>query len=623
MFSRFHTLEKISGLLLILALTACTTKPATTTPDVGDSNNRLDRLTITAEPNEVVQNNIVKLKAFLKGTGSFDQTVIWTVTGSGKLSKSTGLELEYQAPAVLSNDEEVVIEATPKADPSLSQKVTIFLRSNTFVTMYSFEDLDFDGLRDLGEAAIPGVTFTLKNGAGATVSTTQADATGKAVFRDLKPQEYRIEQNVPAGYGTSTSSNTRRLPLTVGPQALVVNFGLTLGEIRGQVYLDKNFDQEREIKLNERGSPDIDKQGNLLYAEPGTSAKIELNGNDVAGNAITRTTQTNGDGRFVFNRLPAGTYTVTELQPELLGDWKDGVKVNSKYPGLEVANLTGVTINHDGPSRKDSTSVITLAVGELKGTLFFAESETPVYGWVFVDQNRNGYDKDIDGRIEDTIGIAGVKLKLRGTAGNTAFPEYGPNFSVDGLSDAKGNFIFEAVPTGTYTLEETNPLGYGTGQVRSVTDSNLSFPVAGNTEPNIIVSSGIAAPTRPVYFADTLSSIAGQVFLDDNNDGSLNGLEVGLILNVPITLTGTDLAGKAVNRTARIDTNGAFVFNDVLAGEYTLDIKEETPGYNRGKLAAGLIGGSQVGLVSATSISKIIVPVDSDGTGYSFGYLKQ
>ena len=238
MFARFDTLQKITGLLLVIALTACT-KPAVTTPDVGgDPSNSLDRLTITVEPNEVVQNGIVKLKAVLKGSGNFDQTVTWTVTGTGKLSKPSGLELEYKAPAVLTNDEEVVVEATPKADPSLSQKLTIFLRSKTFVTMYSFEDLDFDGFRDLGEQAVAGVTFTLKDASGATVNTTQADSSGKAVFRDLKPQEYRIEQSVPAGYGTSTSSNTRRLPLTVGPQALSINFGLTLSEIRGQVYLD-------------------------------------------------------------------------------------------------------------------------------------------------------------------------------------------------------------------------------------------------------------------------------------------------------------------------------------------------------------------------------------------------
>jgi large repetitive protein len=617
-------LKKVSGLMLILTLTACPAKPASTNPGGdADPTNSFDQLIVTAEPNEVVQNGIVKLKAAVKGTGSFDPTVNWTVTGSGKLSKTSGLELEYQAPAVLTNDEEIVIEATPKANPNLSKKLTIFLRSKTFVTMYSFEDLDFDGARDSGEVAIADVTFTLKDASGNTVSTTKSDPTGKAVFRDLNPQEYRIEQTVPAGYGSSTSSNTGRLPLTVGPKALTVNFGLTLGEIRGQVYLDKNFDQEREIKLNERGNPETDGQGRVVYKEPGTNAKIELNGTDVSGKAITRTTQTDGEGRFAFNRLPAGTYTITEVQPEELGDWKDSIKPNSKYPLLEVANLTGVSITHDGPSRKDTTTPITLAVGELKGTLFFAESDTPVKGWVFVDQNRNGYDKDIDGRIEDTQGIAGVKLKLSGTAGNTVFPEYGPNFSVNGISDSKGNYIFEAVPTGTYTLEEINPLGYGTGKVRSVIDNNLNFPIAGNTEANIIVSgSENVPPTRPVYFADTLSSISGQVFLDDINDGILNGLDVGLILNVPVTLTGTDLAGNVVNRTARINIYGNFVFNDVLAGEYTLEIKEETPGYNRGKAAAGFIGGNKAGVVSGNSISKIVIPVDSDGTGYTFGYLK-
>jgi hypothetical protein len=625
MSSRFNTLRKISGLLLILTLTACPTKPTTLNPDGGgDPNNSLDRLNITAEPNEVVQNGIVKLKAVLKGTGNFDQTVTWTVTGSGKLSKPSGLDLEYQAPAVLLNDEEVMIEAIPKADPSLSQKVTIYLRSKTFVTMYSFEDMNFNGKRDAEslEKVVPGVTFTLKDASGATLATTVADARGIAVFRDLKPQEYRIYETVPEGYGTSTNSTSRRLPITVGAQALTLNFGLTVSEIRGQVYLDYDFNQERKVKLDKRLDIDRDADQNVNYEEPGVRAILELEGTDISGKAVKRKVETDSTGRFAFSRLPAGTYIITELQPEELGDWKDTINPTSVYANLEVNNLTGTTISHDGPSRKDKTSPITLGIGEQRGTLFFAESNTPVKGWVFIDQNRNGYPTDTKGVIEDTEGIAGVKLQLKGSAKNTVFPEYDANFSTEVLTNSKGDFIFEAVPTGYYSLTEFNPKGYGTGSVRYVEDNSLTLPETGNKIDEFYVNNDTTS-LKPFYFADTLSSIQGNVFLDDNNDGMQSVFEPGLILNVPVSLTGIDENGQAVSRTTRIESFGKFWFLNLLAGTYELEITEQPPGYLEGKPSVGLINSIQNGTLVNTTISKIVLPIDADGTLYSFGYLKK
>jgi large repetitive protein len=631
MFLRNRISHPIIALLMLLTLSACTgAKNNSGTPDPGNDNT-LDRLTLKADTNEVVQNGEVNMTAILKGVGTFDQTVTWKLTGPGKISANSGLEVKYTAPSVVDQNTEVVVEATPLADPSLTQKLTITLRANTFVTLYSFADLDFDNIRDADEDPIPNVKFSLKDDFGNVLETATSDLEGKTVFRELLPRVYVIEQAIPTGYGTSADTLSGRLPLTVGALALKLNYGLTTGEIRGMVYIDINFDQVRSPVLDERRKIILNAQDLPTYYEPGVVTDLELNGTDIQGNKISRQTKSSPDGRFAFRQLPAGNYTVTEIQLKNLADWKDTGKANPNYPNIEPrSNTADVTFTHDGPSRKDTTSVIPLAVGELKGPLYFAESDLIITGYVFVDKDRNGYDRSKNGALIDEVHIPNVTVKLLGQATNT-FPGYGTGFVAEAITDADGQYFFEGVPYGNYTVEEINPLGYGTGHARTVAGPNFYDPILGNAE-SVPVCRGLgcpAAPPYPVSFGDTLSTLSGFVFLDDDNDGikdpvtATKPAEPGLIFNVPIVLTGKDITGKLVTRNARIGQRGEYGFDQLLAGEYKLEIPELTPGYVQGKASAGLIGATTVGIVTPTAITNIVIPVDIDGINYNFGYQKK
>jgi large repetitive protein len=633
MFLRNRISHPIIALLMLLTLSACTgAKNNSRTPDpVND--NTLDRLTLKADTNEVVQNGEVNMTAILKGVGTFDQTVTWKLTGPGKLSATSGLEVKYTAPSVVDQNTDVVVQATPLADPSLAQTLTITLRSNTFVTLYSFADLDFDNFRDADEDPIPNVKFSLKDDFGNVLETATSDVDGKTVFRELLPRVYVIEQTIPTGYGTSADPLTGRLPLTVGALALKLNFGLTTGEIRGMVYIDTNFDQVRPPILDERDNLILNAQGLPTYYEPGVITDLELNGTDIQGNKISRQTKSGPDGRFAFRQLPAGNYTVTEFQLKNLADWKDTGKANPNFPNIEPrSNTADVTFTHDGPSRKDTTSVISLAVGELKGPLYFAESDLIITGYVFVDKDRrDGYDRSINGTLIDNIHIPNVTVKLRGQATNTFYPGYGTGFVAEAITDADGQYFFEGVPYGEYIVEEINPLGYGTGHARTVAGPNSYKPIVGNAE-SVPVCRGLgcpAAPPHPVSFGDTLSTLSGFVYLDDDNDGikdpttASNPAEPGLIFNVPVVLTGKDINGTSVTRTTRIGQNGLFAFDQLLAGEYNLEIPELTPGYVKGKAAAGQMGTTPTGTVAGAIINGIVIPVDSDGFNYNFGYQKK
>ncbi|MCK1244256.1 carboxypeptidase regulatory-like domain-containing protein [Streptococcus uberis] len=69
-----------------------------------------------------------------------------------------------------------------------------------------WEDTNKDGIQDAGEPGIPGVTVTLTNPDGTTV-TTRTDANGHYEFTELPNGDYTVTFETPDGY-TPTTSNT-------------------------------------------------------------------------------------------------------------------------------------------------------------------------------------------------------------------------------------------------------------------------------------------------------------------------------------------------------------------------------------------------------------------------------
>lgn len=79
-----------------------------------------------------------------------------------------------------------------------------------------------------------------------------------------------------------------------------------------------------------------------------------------------------------------------------------------------------------------------------------------------------------------------------------------------------------------------------------------------------------ATATASVTVQDFIpSSLAGQVFVDMNGSGILDGLESGLG-NVEIRLTGTATGGQAVSRTTRTLADGSYLFSTLAPGNYQI-----------------------------------------------------
>jgi uncharacterized repeat protein (TIGR01451 family) len=108
-------------------------------------------------------------------------------------------------------------------------------------------------------------------------------------------------------------------------------------------------------------------------------------------------------------------------------------------------------------------------------------------------------------------------------------------------------------------------------------------------------------------------SLAGFVYLDANNNGVMDAGDTG-IGHVTLTLTGTDDHGTAVSQQATSDSTGAYAFNGLRPGNYTIT---ETPpsGYLDATDNPGTLGGT----AGQDVISAIQLGMGQAGTQYNFG----
>jgi uncharacterized repeat protein (TIGR01451 family) len=470
------------------------------------------------------------------------------------------------------------------------------------------------------DGRIAGVTLTLRDGsvcsAGTVLGTTTTGADGTYSFSGIAGGgTYTICETQPTGYadgtvnpgtsGTSSAANSITLTNLPSSGSADNNFGERVGSLAGSVYVD--FSAATPANTN-NGIRDAGEAGIA-------GVTVTLTGTDAAGGAVNRTAATDASGNYSFDDLlaaGAGGYTVTEgTIPPSAGSFNDGKTTAGAAGGTATAVDT----------LPSAISNIALGAGvQTTGYIFGELPRAGITGTVYIDRNRNDTMDPVptDGRI------TGVTLTLRqgascsaGTVLGTATTNADGNYAFNDLSAGLDYAVCETQPTG-YESGATNPGTNGTsGGTNAITITNL--PSTGSADNN---------------FGERVGSLAGSVYQDTGagtaanfNNGIRDAGELG-IAGVTITLTGTDAAGGAVNRTATTDASGNYLFDDLLtagAGGYTVTEGAIPPAagtFLDGKTTAGAAGGTATAVNTLPSaISAINLGAGVQTTGYIFGEL--
>ena len=427
-----------------------------------------------------------------------------------------------------------------------------------------YRDGDRNEMHGATEKGYANQTVELRDKDGKVVATTTTDANGAYSFSKLPAGDYTVkvvkdgaltdldQTEDPDGTKDSASgvislSNDHRTRTDV-------NFGyIANNSINGTIYRDGDRDG---------------KKGDTEGRYSGVTVQLL----DKDGKVIATTT-TNKDGKYSFEHLPDGTYSVKVV--------KDGVLTDTDQTGDPDNKLDNasepITLDEKNPTKGDVD--------------FGYVPNNTIKGTVYRDDNR---DKMING---DEPGLERVSVQLLDEDGKVLQ-------TLD--TDADGNYAFQHLPDGKYTVKVVRSSSIKDYDQTEDPDATVDDTSAVyDMGPGHSLQENVNFGYVPDY------SIDGRVYRDSDKSGSYTDGEETF---GGVTVDLLDKDGNVVGTTTT-DADGTYSFTKLPAGTYRVKVHPD------GALA-GLDQTEDPDGIADSMSGEITIGFENQSvTGVNFGYV--
>ena len=427
-----------------------------------------------------------------------------------------------------------------------------------------YRDGDRNETHGATEKGYANQTVELRDKDGKVVATTTTDANGAYSFSKLPAGDYTVK--VVKDGALTDLDQTEDPDSTKDSVSGVISLS---NDHRTQT--DVNFGYIANNSINGTIYRDGDRNGKKGDTE-GRYSGVTVQLLDKDGQVVATTT-TDKDGKYSFEHLPDGTYSVKVVKDGTLTDTDQTGDPDNKLDNASEP----ITLDEKNPTKGDVD--------------FGYVPNNTIKGTVYRDDNR---DKTIDG---DEPGLERVSVQLLDENGNVLQ-------TLD--TDADGNYAFQHLPDGKYTVKVVRPSSIKDYDQTEDPDATVDDTSAVYTMgPENSLQEKVNFGYVPDY------SIAGRVYRDSDKSGSYTDGEETFS---GVTVDLLDKDGNVV-ATTTTDKDGNYSFSKLPAGTYRVKVHPD----------GDLVGLDQTedpdGIADSMS-GEITIGFDNQlVTGVNFGYV--
>ena len=493
-------------------------------------------------------------------------------------------------------------------------------------------DANNNGVQDAGEQGLANVAVTLRYagrdgifGTGDDPATVivQTDSNGLYRFNELFKGNYTVTVNqsdLPIWMtGTQETDDTAFGAAAVdGVSHIVVGNGdrfdvdfgyagsLSIGDT---FWYDINGDGNRDlIDSDGDGTPDT-----LEPGLAGVTVTLTFAGADgnftTANDNLTLSTTTDGNGQYIFNYLPQGSYQITYAAAGI----PDGLTASRETDDTAAAV--------DGVAR-----VVLTANRDDIDFGFVGDSSLGDLVWFDYDGDgsRNAYDSNGDG-VADTAEpvFVGVRVTLVWSGFDGIFATTGDNVVWSSFTNAAGAYSFAGLPDGDYrvsvALADLPAALTQTYEVDGTFDNAAAVTIAGSDRDDVDFGFNDTGSIRTRLWHDVNGDGLFNQY-DSDGDGMPDTAEPGLAgIGVTLLFGGADgLLGTADDFTLATVTaaDGTYGFYNLPQGNYRVTV-------SAGDLPTGFTNSydkDDFGTVAHDGVSTVALADGEADNSVDFGY---